>query len=118
MGEEPWIDSDGATAEAIVATIRQCPSGALSYTLGSGEHRDREGPPAIRVAKDGPYQVSGGVVLETESWGEGVSREHYTLCRCGHSKNKPFCDGSHWSAKFTDDEAHTIATAGQTGRGR
>jgi CDGSH-type Zn-finger protein len=118
MGVEPWIDADGARSEAIIATIRQCPSGALSYTLGSVKHREQEGPPAIQVAKDGPYYVSGGVVLETESWGEGVTREHYALCRCGHSKNKPFCDGSHWSAKFTDDEAQTIAAADQAGRRR
>ncbi len=105
LGREPWIDPDGAAVEAIVATRRQCPSGALGYTLDGAEHRDLEGPPAIQVAKDGPYHVSGGVVLETEFWGQGVSREHYALCRCGHSKNKPYCDGSHWAAKFTDDEA-------------
>jgi uncharacterized Fe-S cluster protein YjdI/CDGSH-type Zn-finger protein len=118
MDVEPWIDPDGAEAKAIIATIRQCPSGALSYTLGGVERRDQEGPPAIQVAKDGPYHVSGGVVLETESWGEGVTRERYALCRCGHSKNKPFCDGSHWSAKFTDDEARTLAAAEQAERGR
>ena len=89
--------------EEIVETIRQCPSGALSYTLDGVEHRDLESAPTVQVTKDGPYHVTGGVALETESWGEGVSREHYALCRCGHSKNKPFCDGSHWAAKFTDD---------------
>ncbi|MEM7224749.1 MAG: CDGSH iron-sulfur domain-containing protein [Pseudomonadota bacterium] len=102
MGVEPWIDPDGAAVEAIVETIRQCPSGALSYTLERVEHRDLEGPPAIQVTKDGPYHVSGGVALSTEPWSEGCSREHYALCRCGHSKNKPFCDGSHWAAEFTD----------------
>jgi hypothetical protein len=34
--------------------------------------------------------------------GEGASREHYTLCRCGASKNKPFCDGTHWHIGFKD----------------
>ncbi|TDJ66950.1 MAG: hypothetical protein E2O37_01575 [Proteobacteria bacterium] len=36
--------------------------------------------------------------------GEGASTEHYTLCRCGASKNKPFCDGSHWRIKFQDND--------------
>ena len=103
MGVEPWIDPDGAAVEAIVETIRLCPSGALGYTLDGDDPPDQEGAPAIQVTKDGPYHVTGGVALETESWGDGVSRAHYALCRCGHSKNKPFCDGSHWAAKFTDD---------------
>jgi len=47
--------------------------------------------------------VTGSVALVDARWGEGASREHYTLCRCGASKNKPFCDGSHWDARFTDD---------------
>jgi CDGSH-type Zn-finger protein len=100
-GAEPWIDADGASVEAIVATIRRCPSGALSYSVDGIEHRDEARPPAITVTKDGPYGVVGGVRLE-EARGEGASTEHYTLCRCGASKNKPFCDGSHWSAGFKD----------------
>jgi CDGSH-type Zn-finger protein len=40
---------------------------------------------------------------ETAPWGEGASREHYALCRCGQSRNKPFCDGSHWDADFRDE---------------
>ncbi|MCC0029834.1 MAG: CDGSH iron-sulfur domain-containing protein [Brucellaceae bacterium] len=37
--------------------------------------------------------------------GDGASREKFVLCRCGHSKNKPFCDGSHVEAGWRDDEA-------------
>ena len=33
---------------------------------------------------------------------EGASKERYTLCRCGASKNKPFCDGTHWNIEFDD----------------
>jgi CDGSH-type Zn-finger protein len=47
--------------------------------------------------------VTGRVDLKTESWGEGASKEHYALCRCGGSKNKPFCDGTHWDNGFTDE---------------
>lgn len=97
---EPWIDPDGAQIEAIVATIRKCPSGALSYTLDGVEKRDQQRDPTITVTKDGPYTVVGGVRLIGEVWGAGASTEHYTLCRCGSSKNKPFCDGTHWSVGF------------------
>lgn len=104
MGGKPWIDPDGADVGEIVATIEACPSGALSYTLNDEEHRDCENPPAIRLSRNGPYVVTGGIELENAEFGEGASREHFTLCRCGASGNKPFCDGSHWDAGFEDGE--------------
>jgi len=97
---DPWIDPDGATAAQVIATIEKCPSGALSYAFGGKEVRDRPGPACVTVTKDGPYAVSGGVELMGVSFGDGASKEHYTLCRCGASKNKPFCDGSHWDVGF------------------
>ncbi len=102
MGQEPWIDPDGAPAEAIVEVIRACPSGALSYSIDGKEAAPPRESPAITVSKDGPYHVTGGVELADAPWGEGVSRSHYALCRCGASRNKPFCDGSHWDAGFKD----------------
>ena len=113
---EPWIDPDGAPKDAIIETIRKCPSGALSY-LEDGAvtqtefHQEAE----IQVSRDGPYYVRGGVALKDADFGEGASREHYVLCRCGHSRNKPFCDGSHWYAGFQDDEALTISKAARAG---
>lgn len=104
FGKEPWIDPEGADVGAIIETIRKCPSGALSYDVGGDEMRDPQRKPAITVTKDGPYEVVGGVQLTGQSWGEGASKEHYTLCRCGASKNKPFCDGSHWQIGFKDDK--------------
>jgi CDGSH-type Zn-finger protein len=102
MGQEPWIDPDGAPAEAIIEVIRACPSGALSYSIDGEEAAAPQESPAIRVSKDGPYHVTGGVELAGAPWGEGVSHGHYALCRCGASKNKPFCDGSHWHVGFKD----------------
>ena len=101
-GKEPWIDPDGAEVEEIVATIRKCPSGALSYAIGGVEAKSLEREPMITVTKDGPYAITGGVGLPTGKFGDGASTEHYTLCRCGASKNKPFCDGSHWTVEFRD----------------
>jgi CDGSH-type Zn-finger protein len=103
LHQEPWIDPNGAAAQAIIAQVRQCPSGALSYSVRGTEHRDQSRSPAIAVSKDGPYRVTGNMELETEPWGEGASKEHYALCRCGGSKNKPFCDGTHWYISFKDE---------------
>ena len=84
--------------------VRSCPSGALKYTIGGREAGDEERDPAIHVAKNGPYVVTGAPEIVGEAFGEGVSTEHFTLCRCGGSKNKPFCDGTHWSLEFKDDD--------------
>ncbi len=101
-GSEPWIDPDGAQVQAIIETIRACPSGALSYSIDGVAAEDPPRGPQITVTKDGPYEVLGGVSLPDQSWAQGVSTEHYTLCRCGASKNKPFCDGTHGSIGFKD----------------
>jgi hypothetical protein len=104
MKTEPWIDPDGAQVEEIIEAVKRCPSGALSYSIDGVERRDQDRESMITVSKDGPYLVTGRVELEGESRAEGASEEHYTLCRCGASKNKPFCDGTHWYVKFTDDK--------------
>lgn len=104
LRQEPWIDPHGASTAEIIEVIRKCPSGALSYTVDGVEHRDRDGSPAIFVSPNGPYVVTGGPELLDTQFGEGASTKQFTLCRCGASKNKPFCDGAHWEQKFTDDK--------------
>jgi len=103
-GQEPWIDPDGAAVEEIVATIRKCPSGALGYAIDGVEAPAPARAPMVTVTDNGPYAVTGGIELLEVSFGDGASREHYTLCRCGASKNKPFCDGSHWEVEFRDPD--------------
>lgn len=99
--DEPWIEPDAAAPEEIIATIRKCPSGALSYAIDGVEAPAPQREPMVTVTRDGPYAVT-GVELADVQRGDGASREHYTLCRCGASKNKPFCDGSHWDSGFRD----------------
>lgn len=103
-GSEPWIDPDAAANAAIIQTVRSCPSGALSYSVEGAEHRDQPRPPMITVTKDGPYALVGSIELIDQRWAEGASTEHCTLCRCGGSKSKPFCDGTHWSIGFKDEK--------------
>jgi CDGSH-type Zn-finger protein len=110
QGQEPFVDPNGARMEEIIAAVRNCPSGALSYALGGDECRDQveqERPPTIEVSKDGPYRITGSIPLKDgqgndEARNQGASREHYSLCRCGHSQNKPFCSGMHWYVNFHD----------------
>jgi CDGSH-type Zn-finger protein len=100
--ESPWIDPDGAELNQIIEIIRKCPSGALSYAIEGVEAEPPQRPPMVTVTDNGPYAVTGGIELMGVKFGDGASTEHYTLCRCGASKNKPFCDGSHWDVGFKD----------------
>jgi len=99
----PWIDPDAASPEAIEAVVRKCPSGALSTSRNGKPAAEPQRPPAIRVAKNGPLEVSGGVPLKDDAGSTPESSEHYCLCRCGKSRNQPFCDGSHRTTRFRDD---------------
>ena len=111
MGVEPWIDPDGADAQDIKRVIRMCPSGALSYSENDKEVNVFFREAEMIVSKNGPYYVRGGIEIVDVNLGDGASQEHYTLCRCGQSGNKPRCDGAHWYAAFKDDEALTISAA-------
>jgi CDGSH-type Zn-finger protein/truncated hemoglobin YjbI len=110
VGQEPFIAPSGGRLDEIIQAVRACPSGALSYGIDGVESRaqvDRARPASVEVSKDGPYRITGGVRLVDELGNdvprvEGSSREHFSLCRCGHSQNKPFCSGIHWYVKFTD----------------
>ena len=104
LATEPWIDPDGATVEAILDTVKKCPSGALSYSIDGVEHRDQDREPMVTVTKNGPYALTGGVEVAVADRAEGASTEHCTMCRCGGSKNKPFCDGTHWHIGFQDEK--------------
>ncbi len=108
---EPFVAPSGGRMDEIVRAVRDCPSGALSYAIDGIEarpdvdwHDKRE--PTIDISKDGPYRVTGSIALRDDAGSDvtqndAASREHYALCRCGHSKNKPFCSGMHWNVGFT-----------------
>lgn len=101
----PWIDPDGDSPEQVMAAAHACPSGALAYTIDGVRDRDWPEPaPAIRIMRDGPIHVVGGVLLQGVTWPEETTPNRYTLCRCGASENKPFCDGSHLTSGFRDDD--------------
>jgi CDGSH-type Zn-finger protein/ferredoxin len=103
---EPWIDPDRDPAAKTIETVKLCPSGALSYTVNGTLYRDQVRAPFIQVTKNGPLFVVGGPELRGEA--RPPSPEHFALCRCGASKNKPFCDGSHFRVRFKDDGTSAV----------
>lgn len=108
---KPWIDPDGDTVENIIALCNKCPSGALTYALnGSKRNMGPDvDPPQVRLAErhfgyHGPYDISGDIEMAGQMFREAESPLKASLCRCGHSKNKPFCSGEHYYIKFEDDK--------------
>lgn len=98
----PWIAVDNATAEEITQQIDQCPSGALGYYYGQEDDKKEVrdvGEIKIEVIPNGPYKLVGHLSIN-KSNGDIEKKETAFLCRCGHSANKPYCDGSHKGEGF------------------
>ncbi|MGH8201805.1 MAG: ferritin-like domain-containing protein [Steroidobacteraceae bacterium] len=93
----PWIHPDAMEVERLVEIAHVCPSGAIRYRRKDG--KPDEAAPLVNlvtIRENGPYAVRADMQLNGE---RGTFRA--TLCRCGASKNKPFCDGSHNEVKFS-----------------
>ena len=58
----------------------------------------------IKRAHNGPYLIANLDSLQNSKGDQLEAKEKIALCRCGGSANKPFCDGSHWAAKFSDPD--------------
>lgn len=93
----PWIHPDAMEVERVVEIAHACPSGAIQYHRTDGAH-DELAPPVnlASIREAGPYAFRGQLQIDGEPVGFRA-----TLCRCGASKNKPFCDGSHHEAGFS-----------------
>lgn len=106
FNDKNWGNPDNDSDKKHVAkVIRMCPSGALRYELDGKEWvEDEDKEPAILISKDGPLDVKGSPKFEDPDGYKPANNEHYCLCRCGGSKNKPFCDGTHWHIKFKDED--------------
>lgn len=98
----PWVDASAGSPARIAGVILRCPTGALAFERPDGG--PEEPTPTrntVTVQSDGPLYLRGDLEIETP---EGVVRTtRAALCRCGASRIKPFCDGSHRSIEFRHD---------------
>jgi CDGSH-type Zn-finger protein/uncharacterized Fe-S cluster protein YjdI len=93
----PWIDPDGASPEELMMTAINCPSGAIRVRrTDGGPQEPKPKVNTITIRENGPLAVYAEIELNGAPIGYRA-----TLCRCGESKNKPYCDGSHAAAHFT-----------------
>jgi uncharacterized Fe-S cluster protein YjdI/CDGSH-type Zn-finger protein len=100
LNRRPWILADEADPDDVAEVVRRCPSGALLYRrLDGGQDEDSDGPTKVTAMRDGPLLVTGKIEVRRED-GAIETLPRVTLCRCGESQHKPFCDNQHIAAGF------------------
>ena len=99
--QTPWVQPDAGTPDQIKDVVAACPSGALRYATSGDPVEITTKEIAVTTEKNGPYHVT-NIPLQCNYWAKGQSTRKYVLCRCGMSKNKPFCDGTHQDEEWTD----------------
>jgi CDGSH-type Zn-finger protein/uncharacterized Fe-S cluster protein YjdI len=103
----PWVDLSGADADSVADTVAHCPTGALRYErLDGAEQEQAERPTVVLPIENGPLLLVGDLDVKTPE-GEPIAHENrLTLCRCGMSRNQPFCDNSHRRRKWESGPTH------------
>jgi len=99
--KRPWINAEGAGTDRIIQQIKRCPSGALSFYMNDekGKSMEKDCKTTAEAMHNGPLIVKGYIYVKKE----GKEEEHangVAFCRCGKSKNQPYCDGSHTMYPF------------------
>ena len=94
--ERPWIKIENATTDELKAQVQKCPTGALSYFMNNESDQEAESlATKVEVMPNGP-------LLTDKDGNESVKNKTTAFCRCGQSKNKPYCDGAHVKSNFID----------------
>lgn len=113
----PWVQLDKSSTDKIIETVKNCPSGALSFKYSSESSNEAktmdepttpiqeteqkpEASVKIQVSPNGPLLVTGNVIIVNTDGTETIKEGKFALCRCGQSTRKPFCDGTHKTITF------------------
>ena len=99
---EDWIHPAEATIDEVIATVGKCPSGALTHTIEGKTAIKEVDETSVRIVKNGPYEIKGPVEFDAPKWSRNASRSNFALCRCGKSRNAPFCDYAHGEKGWDD----------------
>lgn len=98
----PWVRIEKGTTADLINQVKRCPSGALSYYLNEAkENKPEASETKVEVLENGPLLVYGTLKVIGKDGTEEVKNKTTAFCRCGASKNKPYCDGTHSKNNFT-----------------
>lgn len=99
--KRPWVNLDGASADRVAEIILKCPTGALHYERVDGGENESPGPRnQVTLIPNGPLYLRGEIWILNPDGSLFMEDTRMALCRCGHSRNKPFCDNSHVRVNF------------------
>lgn len=115
--KRPWVNMAGAASDEIIRVVNLCPTEALTYKRITEAKVEEvniapvqeniiipEAPATeIRVMRDGPLVVKGSFIIRDSNNNEMRQMKMVSFCRCGHSGNMPFCDGTHRKISFSSD---------------
>lgn len=102
-GRKPWCDPNLAPGKEVSDVILRCPTGALSVEFADGSHVEKAPEEnTVQVAYNGPLFIRGDLEIDEAPGDVPGLNFRAALCRCGQSKNKPYCDNSHEEAGFKD----------------
>lgn len=102
-GRKPWCQPDESSADEIEDVVLRCPTGALTVDYEDGSHVEQaDAVNSVHVAYNGPLFVRGDLDIEGAPENAPGLNFRAALCRCGKSRNKPYCDNSHEKAEFQD----------------
>lgn len=121
--KRPWVNMSGGTTQQIIDIVNECPTNALMFMWNDPAKNAKEisqkvvrnlsveqvadygiEPVKIQVMPNGPVLVSGNFQMLDSDDNEIKSMKMVSLCRCGHTKEQPFCDGTHFKVGFRDKE--------------
>ena len=125
-GRRPWVDLNAAPNDQIIATVDMCPTEALAWKWNDEAKNIKVGaehtnhikfrrpelmepdqpvqtghPVSVKIMKDGPVVIKGNFTLISGGIRKEVAEGILSICRCGESDHKPFCDGRHRKTGFT-----------------
>ena len=120
--KRPWINMKGASTDKIIKVVDKCPTQAISWKWNKDidkpvhqsmvdeaeeltpedifANKDNK-PVLITLMKDGPILAEGSFIISDASGNELKSMIMTSFCRCGNSRNQPYCDGTHRKVAFT-----------------
>jgi uncharacterized Fe-S cluster protein YjdI/CDGSH-type Zn-finger protein len=99
LERRPWVLPDEADADQVVEIVERCPSGALLYRRLDGRPQEKHPSTTVTPMRNGPLLVTGDIEVRRED-GAIEKLPRATLCRCGFSEHKPFCDNQHLAVNF------------------
>jgi uncharacterized Fe-S cluster protein YjdI/CDGSH-type Zn-finger protein len=105
-GRKPWCKPDLVSPEDALDVVKRCPSGALTFIdKATGTTETPAQNSTVQVVYNGPLFLQGDLDIEGAAGDMPGLRFRAALCRCGQSKNKPYCDNSHVEVGFSDGGA-------------